>query len=60
LELEEAGATAVVHEALEASLQLSGHVLRAIGASSEATATLIERVRVEVYERQAVETDKAG
>ncbi|MAM94273.1 MAG: hypothetical protein CMI61_06530 [Parvibaculum sp.] len=60
LELEEAGATAVVHEALEASLQLSGHVLRAIGASSEATATVIERVRVEVYERQAVETEKTG
>lgn len=51
-ELEAAGATAVVHEALEASLQLSGHVLRSLGAPGEATATLIERVRHEVYERQ--------
>ncbi|MDO9126781.1 MAG: NAD-binding protein, partial [Parvibaculum sp.] len=52
LELEAAGASAVVHEALEASLQLSGHVLRAIGAPSDAATTLIERVRTEVYERQ--------
>lgn len=59
LELEAAGATAVVHEALEASLQLSGHVLRAIGASNEVAATLIDRVRVEVYERQAVAPDEA-
>lgn len=59
LELEAAGATAVVHEALEASLQLSGHVLRAIGASNEVAATLIDRVRVEVYERQAVASDEA-
>ena len=59
LELEAAGATAVVHEALEASLQLSGHVLRAIGASNEVAATLIDRVRVEVYERQAAAPDEA-
>lgn len=59
LELEAAGATAVVHEALEASLQLSGHVLRAIGASNEVAATLIDRVRGEVYERQAVASDEA-
>jgi len=48
-----------VHEALEASLQLSGHVLRAIGASSEVATTLIDRVRLEVYERQAVAPDEA-
>ena len=60
IELEAAGATAVVHEALEASLQLSGHVLRAIGASTEATATLIERVRFEVYERQVKTPDDAA
>ncbi|MEP0706702.1 cation:proton antiporter [Parvibaculum sp.] len=60
LELEAAGATAVVHEALEASLQLSGHVLRAIGASSEATSTLIERVRIEVYERQVKAPEEAS
>jgi CPA2 family monovalent cation:H+ antiporter-2 len=59
IELEKAGATAVVHEALEASLQLSGHVLRAIGASSEVATTLIDRVRLEVYERQAVAPDEA-
>jgi len=51
-ELEEAGATAVVHEALEASLQLSAHVFRAIGTPSDAASQLIERVRGEVYERQ--------
>ena len=60
LELEAAGATAVVHEALEASLQLSGHVLRAIGASSEATSTLIERVRIEAYERQVKAPEEAS
>lgn len=52
IELEAAGATAVVHEALEASLQLSGHVLRAAGASSDTATAMIERVRGEVYERQ--------
>ncbi|MCF8469187.1 MAG: cation:proton antiporter [Parvibaculum sp.] len=52
LELEAAGATAVVHEALEASLQLSAHVFRAIGTPSDAANQLIEHVRGEVYERQ--------
>ncbi|WP_049767771.1 cation:proton antiporter [Parvibaculum lavamentivorans] len=58
LDLEEAGASAVVHEALEASLQLSGHVLKAIGAPNDATTTLIDRVRGEVYERQVAAKDE--
>ncbi len=45
-----AGATHVVHEALEVSLQLSGHVMRAIGAPVEASSQMIERIRSEVGE----------
>lgn len=50
-ELEELGATDVVPETLEASLQLSGLVLREIGASSEAVTAMINRVREEGYAR---------
>lgn len=58
LELDAAGASAVVHEALEASLQLSAHVLRALGAPADSATTLIERVRAEVYERQIAAADE--
>ena len=45
-----AGATHVVHEALEVALQLSGHVMRAIGAPVEASSQMIERIRSEIGE----------
>jgi CPA2 family monovalent cation:H+ antiporter-2 len=49
--LEKAGATAVVPEALEASLQLSGTVLRSIGIDDEAVDEVIDEFRVDNYAR---------
>lgn len=50
-ELKKLGATEVVPETLEASLQLSGEVLRSIGTPVEAVTALIDRVREEGYAR---------
>ena len=51
-QLSAAGATHVVHEAMEVALQLSGHVMRAIGAPVEASSQMIERIRSEIGEQE--------
>lgn len=43
------GATAIVPETLESSLQLSGQVLRSLGESSDSVNALIELIRAEGY-----------
>ncbi|MEG9862075.1 MAG: monovalent cation:proton antiporter-2 (CPA2) family protein [Parvularculales bacterium] len=48
-ELTRFGATVVVPETMETSLQLGGQVLRALGAPLEAVAVILERVRDENY-----------
>jgi CPA2 family monovalent cation:H+ antiporter-2 len=47
--LEEAGATAIVHETFEMSLQLGGAVLRRLGTSAEDVSDMIEEFRAEDY-----------
>lgn len=50
-ELEIAGATAVVPEAIEASLQLGGIVMNSMGATPDEVATIIEDLRQQDYEQ---------
>jgi CPA2 family monovalent cation:H+ antiporter-2 len=47
--LQERGATAVVPEAVEASLQLGGVVLQAVGASPESATDIIQQLRRDDY-----------
>jgi CPA2 family monovalent cation:H+ antiporter-2 len=50
-ELEEAGATAVVPEIIEASLQLGGIVMDSMGATPDEVATIIEDLRQNDYKQ---------
>ena len=52
------GATVVVPETLEASLQLSAHVLRQLGLPAEEVRTLIEDYRAEDYARLALTLER--
>jgi voltage-gated potassium channel Kch len=48
-QLLEAGATIAISESLEASLQIGGEVLSAVGISAEDTTAVIETFRKEYY-----------
>ena len=48
-QLEDLGATAVVPETLEASLQLGGIIIRAIGVSAEDSADTLDSFREDDY-----------
>jgi CPA2 family monovalent cation:H+ antiporter-2 len=56
--LEAAGATAVVPEILEASLQLAGHALRQVGLPSEEIQAILEDHRRDDYAKLALTHDK--
>lgn len=56
--LEAGGATVVVPEILEGSLQLSGHVLRQLGAPAEEVQALLEAYRKDDYAKLALTHEK--